>query len=552
MITVHHLNESRSQRVLWLLEELSVPYEIKFYQRDKDRRAPKEYCDVHPLGKSPVITDGPVTLAESGAIVEYLISKYGNGKLQAPTSGQEYLDNLYFTHYAEGSLMPILAQNIIYGLVPQHTPFFIRPIASMIFKGLTEMLLVPEFKRHFEMIESHLKKNKSGWFANGDEPTAADFQMFFPLELIVTSISERATPKIIEYVRQVHSSDKVYGVTNCHVLRKNTAVEYEHKDDAPKDHVRVCGMLRFERGVHEIESAIIDREDVVEDRERDLAKLENANQDATIVSSRRISLDLYKAALTNLKAFRKEVEKDWSNMKVDRNIGYVQYTAPIMVDVEGGTLYTSDWGAFVANEEKVKENFEGNVIDIGVYHLLYKPRQRNEGKLFLGSKYSRRVLTEMFYPRGGSPTTFKFPEGRKLRIVGCATEAEIKNPADRDHDDEPCLIVGKDGNTTDLTVGRYAGLESFSRNDEGIESMELAIYNMDNDAELFSDIGDSGSLVWFMKDGKAYMLGQLHSGHHKGGSTGNHVTYCTPAWYLLEQIRKKFPYADFYQTSWSS
>jgi hypothetical protein len=159
----------------------------------------------------------------------------------------------------------------------------------------------------------------------------------------------------------------------------------------------------------------------------------------------------------------------------------------------------------------------------------------------------------MFYPRGGGATTFKFPAGRKLRIEGCATKEDLANPAEFDSEGQRCLIVGKDGNTTDLTVGHYAGLESFTRNEVGIESIELGIYNSGfNNAEPFSAKGDSGSLVWHIKDGKALIFGQLHSGSNKGGSTSNHVTYCTPGWFLLEQIHEKFKHADFYRRTWSA
>ena len=159
----------------------------------------------------------------------------------------------------------------------------------------------------------------------------------------------------------------------------------------------------------------------------------------------------------------------------------------------------------------------------------------------------------MFYPLGGGSTTFKFPNGRKLRIKGCATKEELANPAEFDNEGQPCLIVGKDGNSTDLTVGRYAGLVSFTQNEVGIESVELGIYNSGvKGAEVFSAKGDSGSLVWHTKGGEARIVGQLHSGQNKGGSTSNHVTYCTPGWYLLKQIKKKFKYADFYRTTWSA
>ena len=145
-----------------------------------------------------------------------------------------------------------------------------------------------------------------------------------------------------------------------------------------------------------------------------------------------------------------------------------------------------------------------------------------------------------------------FPEERKLRIVGCATGEDLAVPAEFDAEGQRCLMVGKDGSATGLTVGRYAGLVSFTANDAGVESVELGIYNTGGaTSQVFSAKGDSGSLVWHMCDGKARMVGQLHSGCNKGGSTSNHVTYCTPAWYLLEQIKTRYKYADFYRTAWS-
>lgn len=255
------------------------------------------------------------------------------------------------------------------------------------------------------------------------------------------------------------------------------------------------------------------------------------SENAREIRRTRSKLDDENEAIADLEAFHDQVMREWSNIELHRNIGHVQYAEAIKVD-EGGTRYTSDWAAFLAAGAKVKEQFEGNVVD-------------------LGSKYSTEVLTGMFNPFGGGQTTFKFPEGRKLRIEGCTTKEDLANPAEIDSEGQPCLIVGKDGNTTDLTVGRYAGLESFTQNEVGVESIELAIYNSGvKGAEVFSAKGDSGSLVWHSKNGKARIVGQLHSGQNKGGSTSNHVTYCTPGWYLLMQIKKKFKYADFYRTAW--
>ncbi|KAI6012607.1 hypothetical protein F5J12DRAFT_819130 [Pisolithus orientalis] len=335
-------------------------------------------------------------------------------------------------------------------------------------------------------------------------------------------------------------SNRVFGVSNCHVLRKNTTVEYDHKGGAPRDYVRVCGVRRFQRGLDEITKAIGDHSIVANFWAREIVKLEARleakggadEEDAEEMKANRQKLDDEKKAIAKLEAFYTEVKRDWSDIKLHRNIGHVQYAAPITVDIEGGTKYTSDWGAFLAAEAKVRDQFEGNVVD-------------------LGSKYSVEDLTAVFYSRGNGPTMFKYPEGRKLRIMGCATEEDLANPTEIDSEGRPYLTVGKDGNTTDLTFGRYAGLESFTRNEVGVPSVELGIYNMGvKTSDAFCAKGDSGSLVWYMKDGKAFIVGQLHSADNKGASTSNHVAYCTPGWYLLLQIKKKFKYADFYRTTW--
>ncbi|KAF8956330.1 thioredoxin-like protein [Flammula alnicola] len=205
MLIVHHLNNSRSQRILWLLEELGVPYEIKKYERTPEQQAPPELLAISPLGKSPVITDGDVTLAESGAIVEYVITKYGNGKGVPPDSG--YLDNLYFSHYAEGSLMPVIVQKITFDLIPKRSPFLIRPFVNMIFSQLNKQLVQPEMEKHLTMIETHLQKSTSVFFAGGQEPTSADYQMAFPLEVIVVDAPQVAGPKIKEFVRAIHERE---------------------------------------------------------------------------------------------------------------------------------------------------------------------------------------------------------------------------------------------------------------------------------------------------------------------------------------------------------
>jgi len=181
MITVHHLNNSRSQRVLWLLEELGLPYEVKRYERNAETMlAPPALRAVHPLGKSPVISDGSETVAESGAIVEYLVARHGNGRLAPREGTPERQRYTYWLHYAEGSLMPPLLLKLVFDRVESAPmPFFVRPIARSIAGRAKSGFIGPQIDLHLDYVEGEL--GRSPWFA-GDEFTAADIQMSFPLE----------------------------------------------------------------------------------------------------------------------------------------------------------------------------------------------------------------------------------------------------------------------------------------------------------------------------------------------------------------------------------
>ncbi|CAF0780422.1 unnamed protein product [Didymodactylos carnosus] len=167
------------QRILWLLEELEIPYEIKIYERGPDMRAPKELEAVHPLGKSPVITDGPITIAESGAIIEYIISKYGNGRLKPASGTEDQLQYTYWLHFAEGSAMSPLLLTLIFDNIKKNSPFFIRPIANGIALSVDNKFIQQELTKIFGYIESELTKRE--YFA-GNEFSAADIQMSFPIE----------------------------------------------------------------------------------------------------------------------------------------------------------------------------------------------------------------------------------------------------------------------------------------------------------------------------------------------------------------------------------
>ena len=179
MLIVHHLNNSRSQRVLWLLEELALPYEIKRYQRDpRTMRAPPELRAVHPLGKSPVVTDDGLTIAETGAIVEYIVDLAG-GRLRPAAGTPEKLRWTFWLHYAEGSLMTPLLLKLMFDLMPKRAPMILRGLVRSIAGRAKTDFVMPELGRHFDFLEGEL--SKSEWFAGG-EFTAADVMMSFPLE----------------------------------------------------------------------------------------------------------------------------------------------------------------------------------------------------------------------------------------------------------------------------------------------------------------------------------------------------------------------------------
>ena len=205
MIIVHHLNNSRSQRILWLLEELGLEYEIKKYQRDpKTMLAPAELRAVHPLGKSPVIQDGDTIVAESGAIIEYLVGRYGDGRLAPAPGTPERLRYTYFLHYAEGSAMPPLLLKLVFDRVESTpAPFFVRPIARAIANKVKDSFVLPQIRQHLAFLEGELASR--AWFA-GDEFSAADIQASFPLEAAAARGGLDAQyPKLSAFLERIHA-----------------------------------------------------------------------------------------------------------------------------------------------------------------------------------------------------------------------------------------------------------------------------------------------------------------------------------------------------------
>lgn len=202
MIIVHHLNNSRSQRVLWLLEELGLPYEIKPYQRDSQTMlAPPELRAVHPLGKSPVITDGDITLAETGAIIEYLVETYGKGRLVPKAGTPEKRAYTYWLHYAEGSAMPPFLMRLVFGRLPVNAPLLMKPIAKALSKAVLASFIDPQIRNHLAWWEQTL--SQTAWFA-GPDFTAADIMMSFPAE-VARRVDTSAYPHLARFTETIHA-----------------------------------------------------------------------------------------------------------------------------------------------------------------------------------------------------------------------------------------------------------------------------------------------------------------------------------------------------------
>jgi glutathione S-transferase len=203
MITVHHLENSRSQRVLWLLEELGLAYQVQRYARHpKTLLAPPELAQVHPLGKSPVITDGDSTVAESGAIVEYLVDVYGQGRLRPPLGSPEQRRYTYWLHFAEGSLMPPLLMKLVFDKVREApVPFFIKPVVRGIADKVTSSFIAPNLYRLLAYMEAELQSR--AWFA-GSEFSAADIQMSYPVEAAAAraGLDERY-PRLTDWLKRI-------------------------------------------------------------------------------------------------------------------------------------------------------------------------------------------------------------------------------------------------------------------------------------------------------------------------------------------------------------
>ena len=204
MLTVHHLENSRSQRVLWLLEELGLPYTVQRYARDpKTQLAPPALRQVHPLGKSPVITDGERTVAETGAIVEYLVDRAGGALRPAPGTA-EFDRYQHWLHFAEGTAMPPLVMKLVFDTIASSPmPFFVKPVAKGICARVLRSFVMPNIDRQLDFLEAELKPRT--WFC-GDDFSAADVMLSFPLEAAAQRAGLDATrPVLMDFLQRIHA-----------------------------------------------------------------------------------------------------------------------------------------------------------------------------------------------------------------------------------------------------------------------------------------------------------------------------------------------------------
>jgi len=202
MITVHHLEKSRSHRILWLLEELQLEYELKIYERNpKTNLAPLELKKVHPLGKAPIVSMDDLVLAESGAIMETLLERFGEGRLKPAFNSPDMIRYRYWMHAAEGSLMPVLLLKLIFTKMESALPWFLRPIARAISGKVHQSYIHPTLKGLLDCMESEL--SRSSWFA-GDAFTAADIQMSYAVEAICShEETVRNYPNLKNYFKRI-------------------------------------------------------------------------------------------------------------------------------------------------------------------------------------------------------------------------------------------------------------------------------------------------------------------------------------------------------------
>jgi len=354
-------------------------------------------------------------------------------------------------------------------------------------------------------------------------------------------------------------SDRVLGVTNKHVACEVTTEDYQYDGTNPQ-YILVCGDCRLQRAMAEIKTAVstglrdaIKLIGEVADLE---SKVGTAEEDSRALRLTKSELEQRHEDNGLLETFFDQVNADWQNGD-ERRFGIVDWAPKISVGVDDRN-YTRDIATFVIDETKLK-NFVKNVVDLGALPFfspfLPSTFPHSQSRLlthrFSGNKFTAGGLEDLFWPIDATRKGRTIPANLQLPIPRALPRRRVLNPDTEDKNGEPLYIVGKYGNTTNLTLGRYSGMDGYTCDEFGIESREVVVYNYTKaegrkTSGDFSDHGDSGSLI-FTGDGDG--LAVLHSGMSRGFH--NHVTYGTPLWWAIQQIKVQYPYAEFYEITYS-
>ncbi|KAG8729944.1 hypothetical protein FRC10_003284 [Ceratobasidium sp. 414] len=339
------------------------------------------------------------------------------------------------------------------------------------------------------------------------------------------------------YFAEGGNSKKVLGLTCRHVLletdKANNVGYVFGAGGAPRKYVQLLGTRAFDKLLGSIKMRIGRHGVMVGIYEGQVKKLEarvggNDEEDAAEAKKElrktRGLLDDANEAIEDLEKFYEKVKREWGRPE-QRTIGYIRSSPAIAFNVVPGG-FTEDWGAFELDGSKFKDAFKGNFID-------------------LGTEIPPDRFTLNMYPRDDGQANFKYPHDRLLPLCDIITEERMREPDMLDHNNEACLLVIKNGNATDVTIGRATGIFSFVRDDKtGHESQEWAIYNYNNKSGVFSARGDSGSII---VDGLGRIGGLLTGG--AGKTETSDVTYATPMWWLWPRIKQKFPNAHLCPTA---
>ncbi|KAG6850084.1 hypothetical protein H0H93_001217 [Arthromyces matolae] len=315
-------------------------------------------------------------------------------------------------------------------------------------------------------------------------------------------------------------SNRILALTNKHIASVDTTTHYDFDNTDPQ-HILVCGERCFARAFAEIEDAVNTGLRDVVILAGELAELESkaGEQKSTTIRRLKNALDDKNEDNITLQDFYTEVDQEWKDTN-GRRLGHVDWAPEISVSVDE-CHYTRDIATFTVDAAKLK-NFERNIVD-------------------LGNQYTVRELEDRFWPIAAVRERRTIPANLQLPIRRALPPHLVNKPDTEDKNGEPLFIVGKYGNSTKLTFGRYSGMDAYICTDSGLESREMVVYNYSKSSGDFSDYGDSGSLI-FTGDGDGLAI--LHSGMPRG--MHNHVTYGTPLWWVIKQILEKYPFAEFY------